>query len=71
MNSIIEFVNTQTKTVDIQQEKEELVHSSPPPIERSSPLNPALFEKTSTTTKEEREQIDSFREKVIEDYKVD
>jgi len=47
------------------------VHSSPPSTERSSPLNPALFENISTTTDEERKQIDSFREKVIEDFKVD
>ena len=67
-----DFYSLVTNGHKVKQEKEELVHSSPPPIERSSPLNPALFEKTpSTTTKEEREQIDSFREKVIENYKVD
>ena len=66
-----DFYSLVTNGHKVEQEKEELVHSFPPSIEISSPLNPALFEKTSTTTDEERKQIDSFREKVIEDYKVD
>jgi hypothetical protein len=65
-----DFYSLVTNGHKIEKEKEELVHSSPPPTERSSPLNPALFENTSTTTDEERKQIDSFREKVIEDLKV-
>ena len=65
-----DFYSLVTNGHKVEQEKEELVHSSPPPIERSSPLNPALFENNSTTTNEERKQIDSFREKVIEDLKV-
>ena len=65
-----DFYSLLTNGHKVEQEKEELVHSSPPSIEISSPLNPALFEKTSTTTDEERKQIDSFREKVIEDLKV-
>jgi len=65
-----DFYSLVTNGHKIEKEKEELVHSSPPPTERSSPLNPALFENTSTTTDEERKQIDSFREKVKEELEI-
>ena len=44
-----DFYSLVTNGHKVEQEKEELVHSSPPPMERSSPLNPALFEKKSRT----------------------
>ena len=65
-----DFYSLVTNGHKVEQEKEELVHSSPPPTERSSPLNPALFENTSRTTDEERKQIDSFREKIKEELEI-
>ena len=62
-----DFYSLVTNGHKIEQEKEELEHSSPPPIERSTPLNPALFGNKSTTTKEERNEIDSFRNKILEE----
>ena len=65
-----DFYSLVTNGHKVEQEKEELEHSSPPPIDRSTPLNPALFENNSTTTNEERIQIDSFREKVKEELEI-
>ena len=65
-----DFYSLVTNGHKVEQEKEELEHSSPPPIDRSTPLNPALFENNSTTTNEERIQIDSFREKVKEELEM-
>ena len=62
-----DFYSLVTNGHKVEQEKEEQEHSSPPPIDRSTPLNPALFENNSTTTNEERKQIDSFREKIKEE----
>ena len=62
-----DFYSLVTNGHKVEQEKEELEHSSPPPIERSTPLNPALFGNKSTTTKEERNEIDSFRNKILEE----
>ena len=65
-----DFYSLVTNGHKVEQEKEELEHSSPPPTDRSTPLNPALFENNSTTTNEERIQIDSFREKVKEELEI-
>tara|TARA_B110000196_G_scaffold301395_1_gene295494 strand:- start:358 stop:840 length:483 start_codon:yes stop_codon:yes gene_type:complete len=62
-----DFYSLVTNGHKVEQEKEEQEHSSPPPIDRSTPLNPVLFESNSTTTNEERKQIDSFREKIKEE----
>ena len=62
-----DFYSLVTNGHKVEQEKEELEHSSPPPIERNTPLNPALFENKSITTKEERNEIDSFRNKILEE----
>ena len=57
------------------------MHSSPPQQEYDSPRGNVAAaikqaqeqskEPRSTTTEEEKKEIDSFREKVIEDFKVD
>ena len=49
----------------VEQEKEENKKYSS--YNESTPLNPVLFENKSTTTEEERNEIDSFRNKILEE----
>ena len=76
-----DFYSLVTNGHKVEKEKEELVHSSPPQQEYDSPRGNVAAaikqaqeqskEPRSTTTEEEKKEIDSFREKVIEDFKVD
>ena len=60
-----DFYSLVTNGHKVEQEKEENKKNSS--YNESTPLNPVLFENKSTTTEEERNEIDSFRNKILEE----